>query len=116
MVFEDELRERLDETESLSWEEIGSRENTSDSDDQFSDDNAVRLSPNTKKTGANNRGKTVKKMFSQETTEVVAAELFQSYQQTLNNLAQNMPIKDVPIDNCHGRDNEDIPRDERMPK
>jgi len=60
------------------------------------------LSPNTKKTGANNRGKTVKKMFSQETTEVVAAELFQSYQQTLNNLAQNMLIKDVPIDNCHG--------------
>lgn len=41
-------------------------------------------------------------MFSQETTEVVAAELFQSYQQTLNNLAQNMPIKDVPIDDCHG--------------
>ena len=44
VVFEDELSEK----EGSSSEEIGSRENTSDSDDQFSDDNAVRSSPNTK--------------------------------------------------------------------
>ena len=42
-VFEDELSE----TEGSSSEEIGSRENTSDSDDQFSDDNALRSPPNT---------------------------------------------------------------------
>ena len=40
----------------------GGRGSTSaDSDDQFSDDNAVRSSPNTKKTGTSIRGKTVKK-------------------------------------------------------
>ena len=60
---------------------IGSRGNTSDSDDQFSDDNAVRSSPNTKKTGTCNCGNTVKReMFNQETSEEVPAELLQSYQ------------------------------------
>lgn len=49
-------------------------------------------------------------MFSRETPEEAAAELLQSYQQTLNNLAQKMLIKDVRIDNFHGRDNEDITR------
>ena len=43
-------------------------------------------------------------MLSQETREEAAAELLDSYQQTLNNLAQ----KDVRIDKFHGRDNEDI--------
>jgi len=33
VIFEDELRERLSETGSSSSEEIGSRENISDSDD-----------------------------------------------------------------------------------
>ena len=49
-------------------------------------------------------------MFNQETSEEAAAELLHSYQQTLNNLAQKMLIKDVRIDNFHGRDNEDISR------
>ena len=49
-------------------------------------------------------------MFNQETSEEAAAELLNSYQQTLNNLAQKMLIKDVRIDNFHGRDNEDISR------
>jgi len=49
-------------------------------------------------------------MFSQETPDEAAAELLHSYQQTLNNLAQKMLIKDVRIDNFHGRDNEDISR------
>ena len=49
----------------------GSRGSTSDSDDQLSDDNAVRSSPNAKITGTSVRGKTVKKkkMFDQETSE-----------------------------------------------
>ena len=68
------------ETETSSSEKTGSRGSTSDSDDQLSDDNAVRSSPNTKKTGASIRGKTVKKMFDQETSEEAAAELLQSYQ------------------------------------
>ena len=60
---------------------IGSRGNTSDSDDQFSDDNAVRSSPNTKKTGTRNCCNTVKReMFNQEISEEVAAELLQCYQ------------------------------------
>ena len=80
VVFEDELSE----TEGSSSEEIGTRENNSDSDDQFSDDNAVRLPPNTQKTGTSVRGKTVRKMLSQETSEEAAAELLQSYQETLN--------------------------------
>ena len=49
-------------------------------------------------------------MFSRETPEEAAAELLQSYQQTLNNLAQKMLIKDVRFDSFHGRDNEDITR------
>ena len=52
VTFEDELRERVSETESSISGEIGSRENASYSDDhgQFIDDNAVRPSPNTNKT------------------------------------------------------------------
>ena len=53
VAFEDERRE----TEGSSSEEIGSRENNSDSDDQFSDDNALRSPPNTQKTGTSVRGK-----------------------------------------------------------
>jgi len=49
-------------------------------------------------------------MFSQEPSEDAAAELLQSYQQKLNNLAQKMLVKDVKIDKFHGRDNEDISR------
>ena len=106
VAFEDERSE----TDGSSSEEIGSRENVSDSDDQFSDDNAVRSPSNTQKAGTSVRGKTVKQMFNQETPEDVAAELLHSYQQTLNNLAQKLLIKDVRIDNFHGRDNEDISR------
>ena len=80
VAFEDERSE----TEGSSSEEIGSRENNSDSDDQFSDDNALRSPPNTQKTGTSIRGKTVRKMLSQETSEEAAAELSQSYQETLN--------------------------------
>ena len=61
VTFVDELRERLNETEISSSEEIGSRGNTSDSDDQFSDDNTARLSPITKKTSTSDHGKTAKK-------------------------------------------------------
>ena len=89
VAFEDELSE----TETSSSEKTGSRGSTSDSDDQLSDDNAVRSSPNTKKTGASIRGKTVKKMFNQETSEEAAAELLHSYQQTLNNLAQKILVR-----------------------
>ena len=65
--FEDELRERFSETDSSISGEIGSRENTSYSDhDQFIDDNAVRPSPNTNKTGTSDRGKTFEKCFARK--------------------------------------------------
>ena len=54
-------------------------------------------------------------MFNQETSEDIATELLHSYQQTLNNLAQKMLIKGVRIDKSHGRDNDDVSRDERIP-
>ena len=106
VAFEDELSE----TESSSSEEIGSRENHSDSDGQVSDDLPVRSPSKPLRTDNSIRSRTVKTMFSQETSEEVASELLQSYQQTLNNLAQKMLIKDVRIDKFHGRDNEDISR------
>ena len=87
--FEDELAE----TESSSSEEIGSRENNSDSDGQLSDDHKVRSPSNTQRTDTSVRGKTVKKMFNQETSEEAAAELLHSYQQTLNNLAQKILVR-----------------------
>ena len=110
MAFEDELRERRSETDISSSEEIGCGESTSGSDDQFSDDYTVRSSPNIKETGASDRSKTTRKMFGQETSEEVAAGLLQCYQETLNNLAQKMLVKDVHIDKFQGRDNEDISR------
>ena len=110
VYFEDELREGLSETESSSSEEIGYRENISDSDDQISDDNTARSSVNTQKAGTSCQGTTAKKMFNEETPEETAAELLHSYQQTLNNLAQNLLIKDVRVEKFHGRDNEDISR------
>ena len=61
VTFEDELRERVSETESSISGEIASRENASYAYDQFIDDNALGPSPNTKKTGTNYRGKTVEK-------------------------------------------------------
>ena len=80
VAFEDELSE----TESSGSEKIGSRENTSDSDGQLSYDHTVRSPSNTRKTGTciTVGGKTVKKMFHQETSKEVAAELLHSYQQT----------------------------------
>ena len=110
VAFEDELTE----TVSSSTEEIGSRENNSDSDDQVSDDLPVRSPSKTLRTDTSFRSRTVKKMFNRETTEEVASELLQSYQQTLN-LAQKMLMKDVPIDKFHGRDSDDVSSDERTP-
>ena len=49
-------------------------------------------------------------MFNKKTSEEAAAEVLHSCQQTFNNLAQKMLIKDVRIDNFHGRDKEDISR------
>ena len=106
VAFEDELSE----TESSNSEEIGSRENNSDSDGQVSGDLPVRSPSKTLGTGTSVRNRTVKKMLNQERSEEVASELLQSYQQTLNNLAQKVLIKDVRIDKFHGRDNEDISR------
>ena len=102
VIFEDELWERLSEAESSGSEEIGSRENTSDSDDQFSDVDAARSFLNTQGAGTSNHSTTTKKIFSQETPEEAASELLHSYQQKLNNLAQKMLIKDLRIDNFHG--------------
>ena len=81
VAFEDELTE----TVSSSTEEIGSRENNSHSDGQVSDDLPVRSPSKTLRTDTSFRSRTVKKMFNRETTEEVASELLQSYQQTLNN-------------------------------
>ena len=106
VAFEDELSE----TGSSSSEEIGSRENSGDSDDQFSDDHPVRSPSKTLRTETSVPGKTDKNMSNQETPEEAAAELLHSYQQTLNNLAQKMLIKDIRMDKFHGRDNEDISR------
>ena len=69
VIFEDELWERFSETESSSSEEIGSRENVTDSDDQVSDDNAARLFSNTQKAGTSRQSTTAENMFSQETPE-----------------------------------------------
>ena len=66
VTFEDELRKRVSETESSISGEIGSKENASYSDDQFFDDNAVRPSPNTNKTGTSDRGKTVEKYVARK--------------------------------------------------
>ena len=104
VAFEDELSE----TESSSSEEIGSGENSGDSDSQVSDDLPVRSPSKTSRTESSVRGKTVKKMFNQETSEEVASELLQSYQQTLSNLAQKMLLRDVRTGN--------FSRDEKTPK
>ncbi|KAL9951078.1 hypothetical protein ACROYT_G043674 [Oculina patagonica] len=110
VTFQDEIRESFRETDTSISDDIGSRENVSDSDDQLSDEDKEQFSSHTQRTGTSCPGHTVKKMFSQETTEEMAADIFQSYQQTLNNLAQKMLVKDVKIDKFHGRDNEDISR------
>ena len=57
VAFEDELTE----TVSSSTEEIGSRENNSDSDDQVSDDLPVSSPSKTLKTDTSDRSRTVKK-------------------------------------------------------
>ena len=55
-------------------------------------------------------------MFSQETSEEVAAELSVTVVSTLNKLAQKMlAVKDKQIDKFHGRDNEDVLCDEMIP-
>ena len=110
VTFQDEIRERFSGTDTSSAEEIGGRENASDSDDQSSDENKERLPSNAHRTGTSYRGNTFRTMFSGEASEEAAAELLQSYQQTLNNLAQKMLVKDVRIDKFHGRDNEHISR------
>lgn len=110
VTFQDESRESFRETDTSSSEEIDSRKNVSDSDDQFSDKEKEPVSPRTQETGTSCPGDTVYKMFSRDASEEVGAELLHSYQQTLNNLAQKMLVKDVRIDKFHGRDNEDVSR------
>ena len=112
VIFEDELRERFSEAESSSSDDIGRREDISDSGDQFRDDNAVPICSPTPRKQFRGQITTAKKLLSQEISEEATAELLHSYQETLNNLAQKTLIKDVRIDKFHGQDNEVISRDE----
>ena len=99
------LEEQLRETEGTS-----SEKDSSDCEIPLSEDNKGSPPPDTKRTSTRNYSGTINSMFSQDTSEEAAARLLQSYQRTLNNLAQKLLIKDVNINKFRGRDNEDISR------
>ena len=77
VIFEDELRKRFSEAESSSSDEIGRRENISDSDVQFRD-NAVPICSPTPRKQASGQITTAKKLLSQEIWEEATAELLHS--------------------------------------
>ena len=107
--FEDELSE----TESSSSEEIGSRENNSDSDGQLSDDHKVRSPSNTQRTGTSVRGKTVKKCLIKKRLRKQQLNCYTHINKHSTTWHKRY-WSDVRIDKCHGRDN-DVSRDEKIP-
>lgn len=75
ITFQDEIRERFSETDISRSEDTGSRENVNDSDDQFGDKEKEHLPSHTQTTVTSCPGDTVNKMFGQEASEEIAAEL-----------------------------------------